>query len=336
MDSVKEYQIKAKNEDFRVTEISDLDLSGGKYSIFLLYKSGLRTVEAIDKISLKTGIPVSEICYSGLKDEDAVTYQYISIKNAGFDKLNFSDDNGNYFFLEYIGNSPKRMEIGELYGNAFCIRIRKLDSDTVKRITDGEKKLINIINYYGVQRFGKPGLPKVTHLIGKAFFDGDFDKMAHLLLESGNITSDKYNIYINDHQKMIDSFDIRELNFFLNAWDSYVWNNKIADIISRNTENSELRTIAGISYIYSKYSYANLNDLSNISILRHRLKTLLVKEEYTSFRQPFLPLIYRCSDIMPDDMNDGKLMVDIKFTLPSGAYATIAVDQIIWQQYESK
>ena len=300
MDSVKEYQIKAKNEDFRVTEISDLDLSGGKYSIFLLYKSGLRTVEAIDKISLKTGIPVSEICYSGLKDEDAVTYQYISIKNAGFDKLNFSDDNGNYFFLEYIGNSPKRMEIGELYGNAFCIRIRKLDSDTVKRITDGEKKLINIINYYGVQRFGKPGLPKVTHLIGKAFFDGDFDKMAHLLLESGNITSDKYNIYINDHQKMIE------------------------------------RTIAGISYIYSKYSYANLNDLSNISILRHRLKTLLIKEEYTSFRQPFLPLIYRCSDIMPDDMNDGKLMVDIKFTLPSGAYATIAVDQIIWQQYESK
>ena len=47
------YHVKTVNNDFRVTEITGLDLSGGEYSAYFLHKSGFRTSEAIKLISEK-------------------------------------------------------------------------------------------------------------------------------------------------------------------------------------------------------------------------------------------------------------------------------------------
>lgn len=328
---MKDYQIKAVNNDFRVTEIADLDLSGGQYSVFFLNKSGMKTKDAVEQISRMTDIPVSAITYSGLKDEDAVTGQYISIPDAGFEKLSFSCESGGYFTLNHIGNSPVSNKIGKLFGNAFCIRIRQLDMDIVNRIAANEKRIVNIINYYGIQRFGMPGFPKITHHIGKALLEGKYDEMAELLFRSGNIAETEYSYYKSEPRMILEALDIRELNFFLNAWDSYIWNKKIADNLVLSEVYTENREISSVNYLYSNIDANTAESLSKQLITRHKLTPELKIEEYTSYRQPVLPLIYSCSDVMEDEMNDGKVMIDLKFTLSSGAYATVAIDQLIWQ-----
>ena len=55
------YEIKRNYTDFRVTEIANLDLSGGEYHCYLLYKCGIRTIEAVQLISEKLGIYQSSV-----------------------------------------------------------------------------------------------------------------------------------------------------------------------------------------------------------------------------------------------------------------------------------
>lgn len=326
-----DYQIKAINEDFRVTEIADLNLSGGAYSIFLLYKSSMKTTDAVEQISKMIDRPVSDISYSGLKDEDAVTGQFISIPDVKFEKLSFSLENGSFFNLKHIGNSSESCKIGKLFGNAFSIRIRRLDMSIAQKIVANEKRMINIINYYGVQRFGMPGLPKITHFIGKALLEEKYDEMAELLFRSGNISATEYSYYKSTPQMIIEAIDIRKLNFFINAWDSHIWNKMIANNLVLSNVYTEKREMSCVSYLYSDVDSYTSEVLSKLLITRHRLTPEFTKEEYTSYRQPVLPLVYSCSDVMKDEMNEGKVMIDLKFTLPSGAYATVAIDQMLWQ-----
>lgn len=79
------YEYKTVNSDFRVNEILNVVLDGGNYYYFLLYKDGLRTIDVIDFISSEFKIELSDITYAGLKDEDAVTLQFIAIKNRKLD-----------------------------------------------------------------------------------------------------------------------------------------------------------------------------------------------------------------------------------------------------------
>ena len=326
-----DYQIKVINEDFRVTEIADLNLSGGAYSVFLLYKSGMKTTDAVEQISKLIGRPVSDISYSGLKDEDAVTGQFISISDVEFQELSFSFENGSFFNMKHVGNSPESCKIGRLFGNAFSIRIRKLDLSIAQKIVANEKRMINIINYYGVQRFGMPSLPKITHFVGKELLEENYDKMADLLFQSGNISATEYSYFKSNPEMIIEAIDIRKLNFFINAWDSHIWNKKIANNLVLSNVYTEKREISNVSYLYSDVDANTTETLSKLSITRHRLTPEFTKEEYTSYRPPVLQLVYSCSDVMVDEMNEGKVMMDLKFILPSGAYATVAIDQLLWK-----
>ena len=299
--------------------------------MFLLYKSGLKTTDAMEQISKMIDRPVSDISYSGLKDEDAVTGQFISIPDAKFEKLSFSFENGSFFNLKHIGNSPESCKIGKLFGNAFSVRIRGLDLSIVQKIVENEKRMINIINYYGVQRFGMPGLPKITHFIGRSLLEEKYDEMAELLLRSGNISVTEYSNYKSAPRMIIEAMDIRKLNFFINAWDSHIWNKMIADNLVLSNICTEKRDMSCVSFLYSDVDAHTSEVLSKLMITRHRLTPEFTKEEYTSYRQPVLSLVYSCSDVMNDEMNEGKVMIDLKFTLPSGAYATVAIDQMLWQ-----
>lgn len=64
-----------------VSEISNIQttLSQDKYKIFLLEKKGYSTSDAIASLSSYLSIDQAEVGYAGLKDEDGITKQKISI-----------------------------------------------------------------------------------------------------------------------------------------------------------------------------------------------------------------------------------------------------------------
>ena len=63
-----------------MTEILNLILDGGDYHYYIMRKKGYRTVDVIDMIAVENDLTISDISYAGLKDEDAITTQYIAVK----------------------------------------------------------------------------------------------------------------------------------------------------------------------------------------------------------------------------------------------------------------
>ena len=151
-------KIKAKPEDFFVKEIKALSIKDkGDYAYFLLTKRGENTIDVLRKISRTFRIPLKNIGFAGLKDKEAITKQYISIKDidkTALEKLrNYKDEN---FSVEFLGFGEEGIELGDFEGNYFEIVIRDI---TPKKIEKIEEKIpfiqkYGFENYFGEQRFG--------------------------------------------------------------------------------------------------------------------------------------------------------------------------------------
>lgn len=323
------YSYKTINSDFIVTEIINLILDGGNYHYYLMRKKGYKTIDVIDKISAEMNVDICDISYAGLKDEDAVTSQYIAIKGDKTDNL-VRKDGDREFSLSYAGSADSPMQIGKLQGNSFRIRIRNIDLYTAQMIWENKKHAFSVINYFDIQRFGMPGLPKLSHKIGKCLLEKNYEMALMYLYDSGNMNLIDYSRWKNSSEEYINQMEIRRKSFFLSAYDSFIWNRNIADIVGKTTSKNCLYTKGGIEFKYaSEIDDKIRNELKKCNIIWHRYDENGDIFEKKSFRQPYLEVLYDASGILPDDIYLGKNMIDIEFIVPAGVYATNVVDQIM-------
>ncbi len=179
------YKIKQKNQDFFVSEASLSPVLCSKekavFSYIWVEKNGMTTFDALDKIKNIFKLKEGEVSAQGLKDEDGVTQQLISIKKI----INLKQARG--FNKKFISNNPK-LEIKNiqgygkepliprhLHGNNFKLVIRSLTKKQAQLLHDycQENRFISFINYYDNQRFSIVGGTYNTHLIGKAIIEKD-------------------------------------------------------------------------------------------------------------------------------------------------------------------
>ena len=324
-----EYKYKHKEEDFRVNEILNIITDGGIYNYYMLRKKGFRTVDVIDLLVKKYNIEIGDITYAGLKDEDAITLQYIAIKGKKIDNCKEYSGAGQYE-LNYVGSSEYPIEIGKLQGNSFKLRLRNLDDSVAKKIKNYEKHLFTILNYFDVQRFGMPGKKHITHLIGKNIIENKYDEAFEQLLISGNIDENTYHQWKSHAKDYINRIEPRRRTFFLSAYDSYVWNRVLGEAVEKQSSGL-LYEKSGISFFYSdKVNDLIRNEIEKIPIIWHRYTPEGEIFETESFRQPYISLIYRAAEVQDDNEYLGRYMLDIDFVLPAGSYATNAVDQLMY------
>lgn len=87
--------------------------SKDKHSKYFLIKRGYSTFEAIDIISDYFSINSNDISYCGLKDEEGITRQEITLPNGILSERELKEFNSknlgkmNYINLFYIGEIPK-------------------------------------------------------------------------------------------------------------------------------------------------------------------------------------------------------------------------------------
>ncbi len=167
-------KIRVEPEDFQVSELisqkiknSINDQSG--YAVYKLKKKKIDTNHALSGIFRKKGIRLKSL---GLKDASAVTEQFVCSGNKGQGIDDFSSDK---FSLEKLGYVKKPLSKKDMIGNYFKIKISECQND-LKYFKEFDK----ILNFYGYQRFGSKR--PVTHLIGKAILQMDFDKAVELIL----------------------------------------------------------------------------------------------------------------------------------------------------------
>lgn len=157
-----DFHFSQNPRDFIVREVPLYDFSNeGEHHILQVRKKGLNTLEMIKIISSVLGIKSSEIGYSGLKDKNAMTSQYISINKKFTQNLEsklstLEEKNIKILSSTYHNN---KLKIGHLKGNNFFIRLKKVTPSNFEKISSVLKAIDKngLPNYFGYQRFGKDG-----------------------------------------------------------------------------------------------------------------------------------------------------------------------------------
>ncbi len=183
-------KIRIEPEDFKVTElISEKAKNSIKeqngYAVYKLKKKKIDTNHALSGIFKKKGIRLKSL---GLKDASAITEQFVCSGNKGNAIGNFASDK---YSLEKLGFVKKPLSKKDMIGNHFKIKISDSENN-LESFTEYDK----ILNFYGYQRFGSKR--PVTHLIGRAILQRDFDKAVDLILSFTSPFDSKENTEIRE------------------------------------------------------------------------------------------------------------------------------------------
>ena len=214
-----DFYFKQSSETFVVKEIPLYNFSGdGEHLVLYVRKKNLTTFELIKEFSNQLGINQKDIGYAGLKDKNALTYQYISIHKKHQKNLyRFNHKDIKILNTTYHKN---KIKIGHLKGNSFFIRLKKVNEVNKLKIDEVLKsiKTYGMPNFFGYQRFGKD---KNNYKDGKDILDGikkERNKRVRKFLIN-SYQSYLFNLWLSKRielSKLIDEFSKDELETLLN------------------------------------------------------------------------------------------------------------------------
>ena len=175
--------IKNEADDFIVDEIPILpqQKEGGRYSICKVTVRNWETNRLIREISRRLHISRKRIGFAGTKDKKGITSQFMSFEDVDENALRSLDISD--VDIQYIQRSGRKLNIGDLWGNRFSIRIRDCDYSGASLIDRAEAVISELranggfANFFGVQRFGS--IRPNTHIVGYRIAKRDFKGAVH-------------------------------------------------------------------------------------------------------------------------------------------------------------
>ncbi len=208
-------RLKNTPQDFIVQEVykHPPQHPEGTYTIAELSSINWETHTLQKELSKRLGISRKRIHFAGTKDKRAHTSQLISIANITPNQLEQIKIKDVEFHNLYT--SKHELNIGDLKGNRFTITISGISKDIIdselKKTTEQLNAHQGFANYFGIQRFGSTR--PITHLVGKALVQEDFQKAAMIYIASPQPDEDPHTQQLR--QNLQDTLDYK------NALESY-------------------------------------------------------------------------------------------------------------------
>jgi len=151
-------RLKVEPEDFVVEEIPAYLPSGeGEHLYLWIQKRDLSADQLLGHLSRSLRLPREQIGMAGLKDRRAITRQWVSVP-AACEAMLSAVENESVCLLKTSRHTNK-LKTGHLRGNRFEILVRDVPQDSLplaQRIAD-EITRSGIPNRFGDQRFGHDG-----------------------------------------------------------------------------------------------------------------------------------------------------------------------------------
>jgi tRNA pseudouridine13 synthase len=150
--------LREQPSDFRVDEIPAYSPEGSGDHLYVRFeKIDLDTTEAVRRIARALGVELRDTGYAGLKDRRAVTTQWASFLFGDPERL-ASAAIDNVRVMEWARHKNK-LRTGHLRGNRFEILVRGASAESVDEASARLALLAKrgIPNYFGEQRFGRDG-----------------------------------------------------------------------------------------------------------------------------------------------------------------------------------
>jgi tRNA pseudouridine13 synthase len=307
------------------------------YSYFWLNKKGYTTFEAIEYLTKYFNVPQGDIAAAGLKDEDGVTSQLMSIKKIIFpneiDQKNISTDQEKYFIINGISGYGKEPIIPRiLHGNSFRLKIRNLTVPSAEKIFNycKENRFISFLNYYDSQRFGMPLGPYNTHLIGKAIVENNWQKaLVEYSLSGNNPNNTQIKLPVNerDCQELFVSMASLKIDFFISSYESMLWNNAVSDFLNQNCSSVEV-DFPNVGRLSIASPEKDLPILFSTQGYSYDKQTQAISSKLKTRNMVVTSTVYPI-EITDDQYNSGMKAIELSFFLPTGCYATMLVKQLI-------
>ena len=202
--------IKETNEEFQVSEIIDyaflkppnfspVQNNEHRFPLYLLEKHNIDSNHAVIEIKKQSGL---KLRIMGIKDAKAETSQYASSEQTkNLPKYIITPKTK----LNLLGFLRIPLSKSALIRNSFKIKINQTSDNNIQPFL---LELNKIANFYGLQRFGSERM--VTHLVGKALLERNYNKAIEYLLSYTTKYDSKFSKEIrersrdpNNYQKLI-------------------------------------------------------------------------------------------------------------------------------------
>ena len=192
--------IKENNEEFQVSEIIDYTFlkppyfssvqnNEHKFPLYLLEKHNIDSNHAVIEIKKQSGLKLKIM---GIKDAKAETSQYASCEQTkNLPKYIITQKTK----LTLLGFLRTPLSKSALIGNSFQIKIKTSDNNIHPFLLELNK----IANFYGLQRFGSERM--VTHLVGKALLERNYNKAIEYLLSYTSNYDSKFSKEIRERSR---------------------------------------------------------------------------------------------------------------------------------------
>ena len=384
-------KLKQQPADFIVEEIPSFEVSSEKdeHTVFLLEKQEIDTFDAIRQIAKKLRISLFEIGYAGLKDRHAMARQYISIPT----RYNVQGLKVDSLTLSFVGYHRKKIKIGDLAGNRFSIIVRDVGENELADVSGRAATIpmFGIPNYFDSQRFGSVidhgfigkyiVLKKYDHAVKQyltAYQKSEPKKIKdekRKILSSWNdlshvrVYNKAFAVVVKEYLKTSDwraayrkiPAHLREM--FVNAYQSYLWNECIKEVLKEVVEKKKLYSVEyaiGALLFYVNLSedemkkipgtFQTISESVTLSFNEQRIvDRVLMKEGLTladfrieaetgnffktRARQVLLtPEDFTISKPARDEINSKgntqRFKIQVSFSLPKGSYATLVTKRL--------
>lgn len=218
-----------------------------------------------------------------------------------------------------------------MHGNSFRIVIRNLKKNKADDLLNylKQNRYHCFINYYDNQRFGMPGGPYNTHLIGKAIIENDWDEAYKQIKRTDNINTE----FISSIKNISSSKDIfkainpKKISFFISSYNSFLWNAQASRVINKNTKskNHLFKNIGNINIpIDNLFNCPQMCEVKRYEFNSEKFST----NSRISKRNLMVSTTIYNHDLEEDELHENMRKLTISFYLPTGSYATMIIKQL--------
>jgi tRNA pseudouridine13 synthase len=153
--------LRSRPSDFQVVEELGFAAAGdGEHDLLHIEKTGTNTEWLARQLARHAGVPTVDVGYAGLKDRDAVTSQYFTVRRPNRDGTDWSALVLDGVRILEIERHNRKLRRGAHTGNRFRIAIRGsglLEKASLISARWQQLTLVGVPNYFGSQRFGRNG-----------------------------------------------------------------------------------------------------------------------------------------------------------------------------------
>ncbi|HUJ61384.1 MAG TPA: tRNA pseudouridine(13) synthase TruD [Kofleriaceae bacterium] len=152
--------LRASDDDFAVDEVPAYGAAGhGEHVFVRIEKRGLTSPEAAERLARAVGCAPRDVGIAGMKDRRAVTRQWLSLPPPVTPETALAATLDGVTVLEAVRH-PHKLRTGHLRANRFRLRVRGTVADAAARaraILGALAAPPGAPNWYGEQRFGRDG-----------------------------------------------------------------------------------------------------------------------------------------------------------------------------------